>query len=87
MIIIVWIEQVIAADAASRPVWQSIETAPRDGTIVIVRGRWGRLEPEMRAASARFETHYGIAAWWRDNGGYGFTVECDPTHWMPEPPA
>jgi hypothetical protein len=62
--------------------WQPIETAPKDGTVVIVRGFYdadGKLF--MKAAAA---AQYG-KRWMMDNHGYGYTVSCYPTHWMPLP--
>jgi hypothetical protein len=64
--------------------WQTIETAPMDGTIIILRGLWnasGTLP--MLAVAGCYNQHLG---WWmRDNQGCGFTVSCSPTHWMPLP--
>jgi len=58
--------------------WQPIETAPRDGTLILIAGG----------------TFFGvdIAAWRRDGwcGGYGAEYDGEywhkPTHWMPLPP-
>ena len=66
--------------------WQPITTAPRDGTIVIVRGKWRYADTSetMMAVAARYDY---ADNWWRDNDGGGFTVQCHPTHWMPLPAA
>lgn len=71
--------------------WQPIAAAPKDGTIIIVRGfQDAQGRTPMLAAAAQWvgqsETH---GLWMRDNNGYGFTVSCSPTHWMPllRPPA
>lgn len=62
------------------PVWRSIETAPKDGTIIIV---WWPCDPpgnwKMRLAS-------WFADAWDDVGDRS---ELHPTHWMPlpDPPA
>lgn len=66
--------------------WQPIKTAPKDGTVVIVRGFYDCYGTPMQATAAQFRENYGY--WMRDNFGTGYTVSCNPTHWMPlpEPP-
>lgn len=62
--------------------WQPIDTAPRDGTVVLGSGWYdgGRTSiSRMRAITMKFASN----TWWRDNCGAGWTVQCDPTHWMP----
>lgn len=56
--------------------WQPIETAPKDGTEVLV------TKPGYTMAVAGFD--YGE---WRDAGDMGWGGYCDvePTHWMPLP--
>lgn len=75
-----------ARDAAQSP-WMDIETAPKDGTIIIGRGPW-RFggDKEFVALAIRYNSDLGI--WQRDNDGYGYTVQCHPTFWMslPAPP-
>jgi hypothetical protein len=51
--------------------WQSIETAPRDGTDVLL---W------LHDAGACCG-YYHYDRWWADNGD----AIVDPTHWMPLP--
>lgn len=63
--------------------WQPIETAPRDGTPIIGRGFYTRNGQTPMLCVAMVGGRDGI--WWRDNNGYGFTVSCHPTHWMPIP--
>lgn len=58
--------------------WQPIDTAPRDGTEILICDAVTTYTP-YRAYPALWEPEYG----WRDpdwDGGY------DPTHWMPMPP-
>ena len=73
--------------------WQPIETAPRDGTWILLTG--GSIEYSWDGDSqpAAVVGQYAIALtterWqfaWYDGGYYGEYV--DPTHWMPlpEPP-
>lgn len=68
------VEQVVAA--ALLPRWQEIETAPKDGTFIILflngnvyRGSWNL------SAS-------GVDGW---RVGQRWMNECPPTHWMPLP--
>ena len=66
--------------------WKPIETAPRNGEIVVVKGWYDSAEKEkMLAAAARVSSYdsSGKDIWFRDNNGYGFTVQCNPTHWGP----
>lgn len=56
--------------------WQPIETAPKDGTKVLVYTEYGRTF---------------VAAWWEDYDDWRYHYEgyvTKPTHWMPlpEPP-
>jgi hypothetical protein len=79
--------------------WQPIETAPRDGTIILLAGgTWGDedLEEAPRVMAARWYEHQR----WRSDPVWGCWNVCcaeggcsifpysDPTHWMPlpEPP-
>lgn len=65
--------------------WQPIDTAPKDGTTIIIGGCVNG--PAVRTA------HWGGGAYnhsakhydrdWADGGNYGFK----PTHWMPLPAA
>jgi len=54
--------------------WQPIETAPRDGTIILLS------TPKGRVADGMWHKRYGVWAW--------TYVMVEPTHWMPlpEPP-
>lgn len=52
--------------------WQSIETAPKDGTRVLLAGKGGKV------ADGRWAELQGIWIW-----PY---VLSDPTHWLPAPP-
>lgn len=80
--------------------WQPIETAPRDGTAVLVmRDIWPGTE-SGRAEECNGHNTY-VAAWWageRDGAGAWICYmdaicdpECpiEPTHWMllPAPPS
>jgi hypothetical protein len=74
--------------SCKRPLWQTMETAPKDGTEILVygiaNGELGGIhaEPEAWKVSWLF-THWSLC------GGEGYSVWVDsPTHWMPlpEPP-
>jgi len=62
--------------------WQPIDTAPRDGTIVLA------------AQGSTIDTMFWTMSAWADGGGWvnninrSDTYVFDPTHWMPlpEPP-
>lgn len=55
--------------------WQPIETAPRDGTVVLT---WARHRPNRFAALGHFDANCGD--WVSDGNLY-----LEPTHWMPMP--
>jgi hypothetical protein len=75
--------------------WQPIETAPKDGTWILVCGGRTNDDHKDRSHAVAQWTHYlngrtrEEGNWqfaWYDGGYYG--EYCDPTHWMelPEPP-
>ena len=72
--------------------WQPIETAPRDGTWVLLKG--GTIDTEGYAASATGTLPPMVAARWDEWGAwfYGWSEgwwRChyeNPTHWLPLPP-
>lgn len=72
--------------------WQPIETAPKDGTIVLACGKWaGEIggighAPEILAVSFSGSTDYkGFD--WSVEGTSGYAAWLKPTHWMPLPAA
>jgi hypothetical protein len=76
--------------------WQPIETAPKDGTVILLAGgTWGDdlldLDgaPQVGAArwvmpfrKDRYPSYWGVAVL---EGGYSAAVYENPTHWMPLP--
>ena len=74
--------------------WQPIETAPKDGTWVLltggtVDGSWDGDTAPMVVVGQYLPPWGSEAIWhfaWYDNGYYG--EYSNPTHWMPlpEPP-
>ena len=65
--------------------WRSIETAPKDGTSILLYGVWkGEVSknPEYRDI---FKAAYSFDEWVVcDSDIYG-PIVLDPTHWMPLP--
>ncbi len=63
--------------------WQSIETAPRDGALVLVCRVYESGIVEYAVASSNGDE-------WRDMGDIGWAGMYgegnQPTHWMPLPP-
>ena len=59
--------------------WQPVETAPKDGTVVLV---WTRTGPHL-AAYLRLRPE----GWMEKDGSYLLTEDTTglPTHWMPLP--
>jgi hypothetical protein len=78
--------------------WQSIETAPKDGTCILVHNNIARGLPSGKADKC-WAGNTDVAAWWtNENGGNGEWIcymdavldpklHFDPTHWMPLPEA
>lgn len=73
--------------------WKPIETAPRDGTAVLVmRNIWPGTETGLAEECNGHNTY--VAGWWADEAERGawmcymdriFEPRCpvEPTHWMP----
>ncbi len=59
--------------------WQPVETAPKDGTVVLV---WTRTGPHLAAYLGRRPE-----GWMEKDGSYLLTEDTTglPTHWMPLP--
>ena len=67
-----------ALEMAKGNVWQPIETAPKDGTQIIVG-----CSKYKRSYVAIFERGTWRSGW--EGGDWTFDVELKPTHWMPLP--
>ena len=67
--------------------WQPIETAPRDGTTILVcGGMWvGEFSGEFPLGGVAMVTFLGDT-WAVDNTEYYGPTIHNPTHWMPLPP-
>jgi hypothetical protein len=68
--------------------WRDIESAPRDGTPVLVFSPYKDINEPTNVIVARFNS-FGDEEWWepcenllRDVSG---AIEPAPTHWMPLP--
>lgn len=71
-----------AKDAGLRP----IETAPKDGTFILLFGPSGYVSTLLRCAVARWDAEYRPNDPWVDYGGECFSSSGKPpTHWMPLP--
>ena len=74
------------AQRQAAPTWQPIETAPKDGTWILLAGDSGYTTTPFRVSVCQwsFDTYHSF---WRDHSGDGFLDDGDePTHWMPLPP-
>jgi hypothetical protein len=75
------IEQAVRSKLGAGVGWQPIETAPMDGTAIllftgggVIEGHWIYREWQQCAISCSYD------------GAGGPVFECVPTHWMPLPP-
>jgi hypothetical protein len=73
--------------------WQPIETAPRDGTPVLLYfAHYPIYEPDYRNAAERCEVGWFSGGVWHESGTAHDLFEPwrdkagRPTHWMPLPP-
>lgn len=71
---------ILSAESRARPQWQPIETAPRDGTLVLV------YKPDQRATGASTFVGYWDGQGWMPVAG---AYRVDATEWAscPRPPA
>lgn len=72
--------------------WQPIETAPKDGTVVLLFGLWagevGGIAQEPQIDIGRWSggrSDYGSDGWWGLITGDAYGCWMRPTHWMPLP--
>lgn len=66
--------------------WRPIETAPHDGTYVIVGGPSGYIGTPMRAEVCRYDANFRPLSPWVTHANDSFTdggPQC--THWIPLP--
>lgn len=72
--------------------WQPIETAPKDGTALLLYGMWaGEIsgiakEPQIDIGLwAGGRSDYSGSDWWQLSTGDAYGCWIRPTHWMPLP--
>lgn len=64
--------------------WQPIETAPRDGSFILLAGPSGYGSTPLRVAVCRYNGEYFDP--WRDHANDGWLDGGEtPTHWLPLP--
>lgn len=74
--------------------WQTIETAPKDGTEVLLFGHWageinGIIADRKQADIGSWQggkSDYVGNFWWRLSTGDAYACWMVPSHWMPLPP-
>jgi hypothetical protein len=66
--------------------WQPIETAPKDGTFIILGGPSGVQSTPLRAHIARWYPAYRPLNPWQTHDNDAFTDDGEPpTCWLPLP--
>ena len=68
--------------SCKRPLWQPIETAPRDKAEILVGGKLGKKK-WVACAATKIGKH-----WLSNDGGdpeWSSIIAFKPTHWMPLP--
>ena len=73
--------------------WLPIESAPKDGTEVLLYGIWaGEIHGESKSpvidigSWAGGSSDYAGNDWWQLSTGDAYACWMRPTHWMPLPP-
>lgn len=66
--------------------WQSIKTAPKDGTPVLVFSPHVPLNNPTNVVVAKFENYRGVWSYCENVlADISGPIEPEPTHWMPLP--
>ena len=67
--------------------WQPIESAPRDGTYILLLMVDGNVEKGyfQKSKYNAFHGFFIVNNGDYTDGGYGSDYKCEPTHWMPLP--
>lgn len=75
-----------ALRAAAVSCWQPIETAPRNGTFILLAGPSGYRTTPLRVEVCSYEPDYRPHNPWQTHSRDAFTDGGEePTHWMPLP--
>jgi len=65
--------------------WQPIDTAPKDGTSVLLYGIWsGEVHGSANEYSI-LQASFSFKNWLVEGGEYYCAYVINPTHWMPLP--
>ena len=74
--------------AVREPQWQPMETAPKDGTWILLAGPSGYQATPLRVEVCRYYPEYRPNNPWQNHSNDAFSDGGGaPTHWMPLPPA
>lgn len=76
----------VLGDSPEAPQWQPIETAPKDGTWILLRGESGYINRPYRVHVGRWDAKYRPKNPWQTSEATSFEDDGEPpTHWMPVP--
>lgn len=64
--------------------WQPIETAPKDGTWVLLFSPDAEPDTPFIGQWRDVEDYPDGGAWWENNGS-SYCIDADPSHWQPLP--
>lgn len=79
-----WDCQLEVSEEAGR--WRPIETAPKDGTAIILGYEGSHSEEGFWMADTK-RNHWGKAGWFATDSDILCDYPHTPTHWQPLPPA
>jgi hypothetical protein len=67
--------------------WQPIDTAPKDGTWMLLRGESGYIGRPYLAHVGRWMQTDDRGGWWEqsEDAYFADSNSMQPTHWMPLP--
>lgn len=66
--------------------WRPIETAPKDGSWILLRGESGYVRTPYRVAVGHWAVEYRPLSPWQTSERCSFGDDgAPPTHWMPLP--
>lgn len=66
--------------------WQPIETAPKDGTYILLAGPSGYINTPLRVEVCKYDAEHRPHRLWVNHASDSFLDGGEaPTHWMPLP--